>query len=164
MSPVIGRRFTARKLASLASILVATVVLSGADGCSAVTGPGVEGTGSVMELRLRWAQWLAAGPPSYSYEVQRTCFCPEEYRTPARVEVRDRQVIDARVLATGEPLPIAIFDPIDSLFADAIEVAERGGPVEVTYHPRFSYPISLEIGTLANDAGVRYEVTALIAR
>jgi hypothetical protein len=139
-----------------------SLVLSAAS-CSATVGPPVEGTASVTELRLRWAQWEAVGPESYTYELRRACFCSAETVAPARVEVRDRRVVDVRSLATGQSLPVAWVPTIDSLFKWAIAEAERGGHVEVAYHRRLSYPVRLVIGTLANDAGVAYSVTKLQA-
>jgi hypothetical protein len=155
-------RSFARKLASPFAVLVAGVVLS-AGSCTVIVGPETEEPGSIFELRVRWAQWRAVGPDDYSFELRRTCFCIPDAVTPARVEVRDGVVVDARALDDGRALPLQFFDPIDTLFADAIEAAERGEPVEASYHRTLSYPTRLEIGTLANDAGVRYEVSRLVA-
>ena len=156
-------RPVAKKLRPLLAITAAAAVISAAS-CSAIPGPAAaEGGDSVRDLRLRWAQWRAVGPGSYSYELRRNCFCTPEAVTPARVEVRDGRVVDARAVATGHALPIALFEPIDSLFARAIEAAERGGPVDARYDARLGYPTWLEVGTLANDAGVRYEVSNLVA-
>ena len=149
-------------------ILAATLVLVGTS-CTTAAGPpadrsGVEGNGSVAELRLRWGQWKATGIRSYRYHLVRTCFCTIETVTPARVEVRDGVVVDVRALATGQPLPFAFVPTIDLLFEWAIREAENDGHVEVTYNPLLSYPIRLVIGTLANDAGVAYDVTDLVRR
>jgi len=156
-----------RKLPTLMVILAASFVLAAAS-CTTVADPpteadggGVEGNASVPELRLRWAQWKATGIRSYSYHLRLTCFCAS---TPARVEVRDGVVVDVRALGTGQPLPFAPFPTIDLLFQRAIQEAENDGHVEVTYHPLLSYPVRLVIGTLANDAGTAYSVTALIRR
>ncbi|MFN2567696.1 MAG: DUF6174 domain-containing protein [Gemmatimonadaceae bacterium] len=158
-----------RRVTALVGTLILGVVLSGTGSCSAGVGPdaednpGTEGTGSAAELRLRLTQWQALGPRSYSYDLRRVCFCGPDAVTPARVEVRDGRVVDARALVMPRPLLLELFDTIDALFARAIEMAESGGPVVVSYHPTLGYPTFLEIGTLANDAGVRYQVSKLVA-
>jgi hypothetical protein len=159
----VSHRLITRKLAAFAGIVAASALLF-AVSCSSVSDPSLEGSGSVFELRMRWARWRTDGPKSYTYELRRTCFCTLDAVTPARVAVRDGGVVDARAVESGRTLPLELFDPIDSLFAYAIDAAERARPVEVSYDLRLSYPTFLEIGTLANDAGVRYEVSALVAR
>jgi hypothetical protein len=165
MLPIAGRQSPTKKLAALLGVMAAIAVFSAAS-CSSVAGPRVEGTGSEMELRTRWAQWRAVGPESYSYELRRSCFCTVEAVTPARVEVRDGRVVDVRAIATGQPLsqPLRFVPTIDSLFVWAIAEAERDGHVEVAYDGRHGYPTRLVIGTLANDAGVAYEVTNVVRR
>jgi hypothetical protein len=156
--------FLMRKLMSLIGVVAAGVLVSAAS-CSAITDPtGEDGSGSVMELRVRWGRWRAVGPRSYTYELRRSCFCGAETVTPARVEVRDGRVADIRSLATGQQLSLAFVPTIDSLFERAIAEAERGGHVAVAYHPLLSYPTRLEIGMLANDAGTLYGVSKLVGR
>jgi hypothetical protein len=157
------RRRSSVKLVLLLGVIAASALLS-ATSCTQLSSPEVEGSGTVGELRMRWAQWRADGPRSYDYEIRRTCFCVIDVVTPAQVEVRDGHVVGARALNDGRALALDLFDPIDSLFAYAIDVARRGGPVEVRYNARFGHPTFLEVGTLANDAGVRFEVGAVEPR
>jgi hypothetical protein len=169
MSLSVGRRSFPRKSMPILGIVAAGMVLA-AVSCSEATGPAlereasVEGTGSAAELRARWEQWRTVGPRSYGYELHRGCFCSTDYITPAWVEVRDDRVVRANALDTGRALRLDLFEPIDSLFVSAIRTAESGGHVAASYHPRLGYPTSLEIGTLANDAGVLHVVSRLIGR
>lgn len=164
MSSLTIPRPSARRLASLLALLLMSAVLSAAS-CTVIVDPDDDddGHGSASELRVRWAEWRAAGPDDYRFELRRTCFCIPDVVTPARVEVRDGVVVDARAIDTGRRLPLELFDPIDALFARAIDAAERGEPVEASYHRTLSYPTRLVIGTLANDAGVWYEISRLVA-
>jgi len=155
-----ARRRSSVKLVLLLGVIAASALLSAAS-CTPLSGPEVEGSGTVRELRMRWAQWRANGPRSYDYEMRRGCFCVIDAVTPAQVEVREDVVVGVRALNDGRALPLELFDPIDSLFAYAIDVASQGGPVKVRYGSRFGHPTFLEVGTLANDAGVRFEVGAL---
>jgi hypothetical protein len=169
MSLSVGHRSFARKSMPILGILAAGMVLAAAS-CSEGTGlavereASVEGTGSAAELRARWEQWRSVGPRSYGYELHRGCFCSTEYVTPAWVEVRDGRVVRANALGTRRALRLDLFEPIDSLFVSAIRMAESGGHVAASYHPRLGYPTSLEIGTLANDAGVLHVVPKLVGR
>jgi uncharacterized protein DUF6174 len=167
LMPPARSRPSSTKIASFVAVVAVTAVLSAVSCSTAVdpdVDPGVAGNGSATELRVHWARWRAAGPRSYSYELRRDCFCGAETVTPARVEVRDGRVVDIRSLATGQRLSFAFVPTIDLLFEWAIAEAEAGGHVEVAYHPLLSYPTRLVIGTLANDAGVAYGVTALVGR
>jgi hypothetical protein len=129
----------------------------------------VRGSGSPEELRARWAQWRTLGPRSYDYELRRASGVAD---TPAWVEVRDGRVVraralsavDGRVILTGRPLPLDLFEPIDSLFAEAIRVSEAGERLLVSYDPSLGYPAWLTIGLPEADAGVIIMVPSLVVR
>lgn len=173
----VRRRLTKKVMPILG--LLATAGVLGATSCSGskATQPLseraalAEGDGSASELRERWEQWLKLGLRSYGFEFRRTCFCTRDYVTPAWVEVRDGRVISARAvigvgpsILSGWPLPRELFEPVDSLFADAIREAESGGRVVVSYDPSLGYPAVLTIGMPEADAGVTYTVPRLVPR
>jgi hypothetical protein len=71
----------------------------------------------MVELQGRWAQRRELRPSAYRYQMRRSCGeCAPEFIGPARVEVRDGHVTDARNATTGQSLPLGFFEPIDSLF------------------------------------------------
>ncbi len=105
--------------------------------------------------------WERQGIDDYSYTYSVVCFCPE--RGP--VEVTGRPGRGAMVQTTSKARVAG--DPqlqvltVDELF-DRIEEAQTNGTyTKVEYHPRLGYPLSAEIGTLANDAGVQYLISNL---
>ena len=156
------------RLLSLLLTIAASVTLSAAS-CTPAADParrdeGVGGSGSEGSLRQRWAQWQATGIRSYGFNLERSCFCPVEAITPARVDVRDGRVVSVRALIDGRALPLQSVPTIDSLFRWAIREAAQNGHVEVTYDPLLSHPVRLVIGTLANDAGTSYHVADLVAQ
>lgn len=107
--------------------------------------------------RRRWAQQQM---DDYRFVFSRECSCLG--RGPMVVTVRDGRVVEARDPQTGQPLPA---DPavgvmtIDELFDRIAEARENGEYTDVEYHPTLGYPTVAEIGTLANDAGVRYHLS-----
>ncbi len=154
------------RILSLLLTVAASTMLSAAS-CTpaadpALHGEGVDGGNSAGALRQRWAQWQATGIRSYGFNLERSCFCAVEAITPARVDVRDGRVVAVRALVDGRALSPESVPTIDSLFRWAIREAAQNGHVEVTYDPRFSYPVRLVIGTLANDAGTSYHVADLV--
>jgi hypothetical protein len=114
----------------------------------------------MVQLQRHWAQWDAVGPSAYRYQRRRSCWCAPQF---ARIDVRDGQVTDARDIATGQPLPLRLFEPIDSLFPFAIREAERGALKEIVYHPQLGYPVKILSGTSNPDDGVSIEVSELVA-
>jgi hypothetical protein len=156
------------RILSFLLTVAASVTLSAAS-CTPAADPalrdeGVDGSGSEESLRQRWAQWQATRIRSYGFNLERSCFCPVEAITPARVDVRDGRVVSVRDLIDGHALSIQSVPTIDSLFRWAIREAGQNGHVEVTYDPLLGHPVRLVIGTLANDAGTAYHVADLVVQ
>jgi hypothetical protein len=161
--PPLGRPSTLR-LVTLIGALTAAVALAGVGACSTGTGPHLPSrvvtAAQIAQLERHWARWRAVGPSAYRYQWRRSCWCAPEF---ARIDVRDGQVTDARDIATGQPLPLRRFEPIDSLFPFAIREAERGALKRIAYHPELGYPVKIVSGTPNPDDGVSIEVSELSA-
>jgi hypothetical protein len=107
--------------------------------------------------------WERQGLDDYRYTYSVVCFCPQ--RGPVQVTVRDRRIAEVRNntqsnerVAGDAQLQVLT---VDELF-DRIEEAQANGTyTKVEYHPRLGYPLSAEIGTLANDAGTQYLISDL---
>jgi hypothetical protein len=107
--------------------------------------------------------WERQGIDDYRYTYSVVCFCPQ--RGPVQVTVRDGRIAevqnnaqsDARVAGDAQLQVLTV----DELF-DRIEEAQANGTyTKVEYHPSLGYPLSTEIGTLANDAGTQYLIADL---
>jgi hypothetical protein len=107
--------------------------------------------------------WERQGIDDYRYTYSVVCFCPE--RGPVQVTVRDGRIAevqnnaqsDARVSGDAQLQVLTV----EELF-DRIEEAQANGTyTKVEYHPSLGYPLSAEIGTLANDAGTQYLIADL---
>jgi hypothetical protein len=105
-------------------------------------------------------RWEAQKLDDYRFRFARTCFCYEIGQVI--VEVRNDRVVAVRDARTGAPLSTEQahgIPTIEKLFDEIAEAKRDGTYLEVTYHPSRGYPQEATIGTLANDAGVRYSVS-----
>ncbi len=126
-------------------------------------GDTITGSGQLSELQQRRAAWVARGIADYRFQLQISCFCGSEITRPVLVEVRGGAVSRVLDLETGKPVANDYAYPtVTKLFDDAIAERSRGGNVSVAYDQTLGIPARLEVGTIANDAGVLYYLSALI--
>jgi hypothetical protein len=106
---------------------------------------------------------VARGIADHRFQLQISCFCGSEITRPVLVEVRGGAVSRVLDLETGKPVANNYAYPtVTKLFDDAIAERSRGGNVSVAYDQTSGIPARLEVGTIANDAGVLYYLSALI--
>lgn len=137
------------------TVVFGAAVLFG--GCSLLSGS--REPAALASARARWA---AAGSDSYTLTLERSCFCPEEYRGPFAVTVRGGAV--ASVTLRDQALPADRALSVDGLFdliADAY--ARDAARVDVTYDPATGHPTQIYIDYLAQaaDEEVGYTVSDL---
>jgi hypothetical protein len=163
-------------LSRLPWLIPACLAMAGAAGCSddsPATGLGAQqvvvprdtitGSGQLSELQERRAAWVARGITDYRFQLQISCFCAGDITRPVLVEVRGGSVTKVWDLQTGKPVAItAAYPTITKLFDDAIAKRSGGGNVSVAYDQALGIPIRLEVGTIANDAGILYHLSAVI--
>ena len=131
-------------------------------GCSAAQSPAAD---PVSTLATQQQRWQAADVEDYRFHFQQQCFCVREQVQPVIVEVRNGQI--ARVLSQETGQEVARGEnlrwyTISDLFGLISEARQNGmEPLVVRYDPQFGYPTHIEIGTLANDAGVIYSASNL---
>ena len=157
--------------------IAAWVVVAAIIGCSGAdreTGLGtprltsardtIQGTGQLAELQQRRAAWVARGIADYRVQLQKSCFCGGDITRPVLIEVRGGAVSKVWDLETAKPVAdISLYPTITGLFDAAIAERSRGGNVTVSYDAALGTPVRLEIGTVANDAGVQYFLSSVAA-
>jgi hypothetical protein len=122
-----------------------------------VTADTITGSGELAELKEKRAEWLARGIDDYRVELRISCFCVEDVRRPVLVEVRHGVVSKVWDLETSKPVTnLEPYPTITGLFDRAVELRSQGGSVSVAYDRALGFPVRIEIGTIANDAGVVY--------
>ena len=159
----------------LVRLLAGCLAIAGATACSddsPATGLGLQqvvipqdtitGSGQLSELQERRAAWVARGISDYRFQLQISCFCGSEITRPVLVEVRRGAVAKVLDLETGKPVAnTSLYPTITQLFDKAIDMRSGGGNVSVAYDQALGIPVRLEVGTIANDAGVLYFLSAL---
>lgn len=123
---------------------------------------------SALEQELFEAQnrWFENGYANYDYTIHWICFCPPEYGEPARVSVRNGEVVSVVNAETGEPheMPITEFKTVDGLFQDIREELEGSTEkVEATFDEATGAPLSGTFDRIvqAIDDELAFEVTDL---
>jgi Family of unknown function (DUF6174) len=113
--------------------------------------------------------WNSKNPTSYSYTLQRSCFCPIEIAKAMRLEVRDGTLTSIKYTDSGLDVPAnlrpnifkieAFFDLIDSTRA-------KGGTVNnLEFDSTFGYPKQMYLDPIPNaaDDETGYTITDLKA-
>jgi Family of unknown function (DUF6174) len=160
-------------LKQLARVVVACVAMAAA-GCAderpatglnaQVLAPGdtITGSGQLSELQEHRAAWMSRGIDDYQFQLQISCFCGGDITRPVVIEVRGGAIAKVRDVETGNAVAnVSAYATITKLFDAAIAERSRGGNVSVAYDRALGIPVRLEVGTIANDAGVLYLVSAL---
>jgi Family of unknown function (DUF6174) len=123
----------------------------------------ITGSGQLSELQQHRAAWLLRGIGDYRFQLQISCFCGSEITRPVVVEVRGGAIATVEDLATGKPVADkSAYPTITTLFDAAIAKRSGGGTVSVAYDRTLGIPMRLEVGTLANDAGILYLIGSLV--
>lgn len=140
---------------------------------AALAGCGSDGLTEVVDTQTdrqqARAQWTALGLSSYSLEMKLTCFCPRRVNLWHRLRVENDTVVAAQLAnpddAVGfdeEEVPVTVFPTVNTLFGRIVAEQQRSdGFAVVRFDVATGLPVFAELGTLANDAGVRYELRRL---
>lgn len=148
-----------RPFALVLALALATAACSGTDDVLVDPQP-VEGVaGDVSQQR---GVWDAQDLDDYRFAYSRVCFCVQ--RGTVQVTVRDGRITDVRQVESGQAVPREAwgeFPTVDVLFEQIAEAQSRNEYTALKFHPSLGYPVDAEIGTLANDAGVRHMLSGL---
>lgn len=119
------------------------------------------------ELDDAMALWETAGYSDYTFELQVSCFCPQEVVQPVIVVVVDGNPVSVVYRDLPQPVTRELFadaDTIPEMF-DLIQSAidEGADSLVVEYHPQLGYPVSVSIDwiTQAVDEEIAYFVKGL---
>lgn len=151
------------RIRPLALVLtLAAAACSGTDALDVLVDPQpVEGVaGNAAQQRQ---VWTGQGIDDYRFAYSRLCFCLQ--RGTVQVTVRDGRITDVRQVESGQPVPRdswGEFPTVDQLFDDIATAQSRDEYTALKFHPTLGYPVEAEIGTLANDAGVRHMLSGLV--
>ncbi len=134
-------------------------------------------TGPVpAELTRNEQLWKDQGLRSYDFTVQRQCFCPEDWRGPVNVQVRNGVAVSVTYVGIAANVTEGKFDnanTIDKLFAilknaytGKGDFEQKAFSVNVTYDSRLGYPSDffIDVSQTTIDEEQGYTVTNFTAR
>jgi len=129
-----------------------------------------------QELTAGERLWKDQGLTDYDFTLERQCFCPEDWRGPVNIQVRDGVAVSVTYVSTGGAVNDGKFDnadTIDKLFT-MLENAYTGkgdfeqeaDTINVTYSSQMGYPTSffIDVSQQIADEEQGYTVTNLVAK
>ncbi len=112
----------------------------------------INGKGSgdlTTRLATHRARWEGMGIDDYRFRYERSCFCPEAWRGPFDITVRNGEIVGATYADSGRPVPADLvrnLDTIPALF-DRIEqaIGSHAERIDVDFDPTTGIPTRLYI-------------------
>ena len=135
-------------------LLLAALIGLGTSGCSAP----LESPASEISASATARDLVARG--NYRFDFQRQCFCIREAVQEVTITVMDGGVRSAISTETGSDLallPNLGWPTLDELLREVEAAREVGNLTSIEYGQQ-GYPTYVEIGSLAADAGVIYQI------
>ena len=112
------------------------------------------------EIAAHAAQWDLAGIDSYTFTINRLCFCPPEYSGPFHVTVEEG--VATAVTFGGKPADpqvVAGFPlTIDAVFVSLLDLAPEA-TLTGTWHAELGYPTEIAVDPIPNVADDEYTIT-----
>jgi hypothetical protein len=149
----------------LSSLLLVIIILGSSCGGSANS-----------ELERNEKLWQSQNLTNYDFTLERQCFCPDDWRGPVNIMVRNSKVTSVTYVSNGQTATAEKFgdvDTIEKLFGvirDAYEgnnsFEQKAETVNVTYHPDKGYPLTIliDVSTMIADEEQGYTVEELVGR
>ncbi len=97
------------------------------------------------ELNQNQQKWEKNDIQDYSYQFQRSCFCPQEITRPVNINVQNGNVSNASFADTKGKPPEQNQQSINGLFAIIQDAIDRGRQVEVKYDAKTGMPTKIVI-------------------
>jgi hypothetical protein len=134
------------------------------------------GGSATSELDKNEKLWKAQNITSYDFRLSRNCFCPEDWRGPVDIQVRNGTVTSVTYVSNGQTATSEKFgdvDTIDELFTIIRNAYEGKFPfdqkaetVTVTYHAESGYPLTvyIDVSQLMADEEQGFTVENLVTK
>lgn len=93
-------------------------------------------------------KWKQQANQHYIYTLQRSCFCPEEFRKPMRVRVKDNKIVQVLLVPENITKPVSYRGAlsVERLF-NIIQkgIDSNAASIKVRYDKKYGYPTSINI-------------------
>ena len=129
-----------------------------------------------QELTDNEKLWQDQELENYDFTLERHCFCPEDWRGPVTIEVRDEAAVSVTYQTDGTDVTEGKFDDVDTIdklftllsnaFTGKGDFEQIADSVDVTYDNQMGYPVTLyiDVSQLMADEEQGYTVTNLSSR
>ena len=120
--------------------------------------------------------WQDQGLADYDFTLERQCFCPEDWRGPVNIQVRDGVAASVTYVSSGEAVTEGKFDNADTIdklfvilenaYTGKGDFGQKADTINVTYNAQRGYPttIYIDVSQAIADEEQGYTVTNLVAR
>jgi len=120
--------------------------------------------------------WKSQNLSNYDFTLERQCFCPEDWRGPVDIQVRNGKAVSMTYPSTGVTATEEkfgnvntidkLFDVLRDAYAGSGTFEQKADTVNVTYHAQMGYPLTIYIDVSATiaDEEQGYTVEDLRAR
>ena len=120
--------------------------------------------------------WQEQGLKDYDFTVERQCFCPEDWRGPVNIQVRDGAAVSITYVSDGTAVTEGKFDNADTIdklfmilknaYAGTGDFSQKADTIDVTYDAQMGYPKSfwIDVSQQMADEEQGYVVTSLTAQ
>lgn len=129
-----------------------------------------------QELTASEKLWKDQGLKDYDFTLERQCFCPEDWRGPVNIQVRNGAAVSVTYVSSGVAVTEGKFDNADTIdklftilknaYAGKGDFEEEADTVDVTYNSRMGYPTTffIDVSQTMADEEQGYTVTSLVAK
>jgi hypothetical protein len=129
-----------------------------------------------QELTTSEKLWKDQGLRNYDFTLERQCFCPEDWRGPVNIQVRNGATVSVIYVSSGVAVTEGKFDNADTIdklftmlknaYAGTGDFEQRADTINVTYNAQMGYPTTffIDVSQMMADEEQGYTVTNLVAR
>jgi hypothetical protein len=129
-----------------------------------------------QELITSEKLWKNQGLMNYDFTLERQCFCPEDWRGPVNIQIRNGSTISVTYVSSNVVVTEGKFDnadTIDKLFTilknaynGKGDFQQKADTINVTYNSQMGYPATffIDVSQTIADEEQGYTVTNLVAR
>lgn len=152
-------RIRKSKFKTIATLMVFLLILN-----ACTTQEGIEPSEEETLLDLSESIWQNQNIQNYTFTLQITCFCAQEYTQPKRVVVENNRVVSVEGEAIEE-LNDSSFRTIDGFFDYIRETLNQNPESEtITYDSDMGFPtyIYFDISSMIADEEIGYTISDLV--
>jgi major membrane immunogen (membrane-anchored lipoprotein) len=129
-----------------------------------------------QELAASEKLWKDQGLKNYDFTLTRQCFCPEDWRGPVNIQVRNGEATSVTYVSSGAVVTEGKFnnaDTIDKLFtilknayAGNGDFDQKADTINVTYDANMGYPrdFFIDVSQTIADEEQGYTITNFVAK